>query len=102
MPGGAVAPASVDLRLVWRAHHYRGIDGRYVHELFGPEAVRADAAMLSAEEIEWPRQTARLAASWPAAEVTVSRPRSNIAAATQVSIPNATLVSWVLAPVRRA
>lgn len=89
------------VRVIYRAHHVALANGRMRHQQFGPKAWLAQRRIDSHDEPVWSRRAAQLVTDWPAALATVQAWRSNIALGHRQSIEHETLVSWVIAPVRR-
>jgi hypothetical protein len=91
----------VGMRLIYRANHRPGENGAVTHELFGPTVQQPRHEELSGSGTQWGAAAARIALSWPADAVSVSQVRSNIADANRRMVGAETLLSWIIAPVRR-
>jgi hypothetical protein len=85
------------LRLIYAAHH----SATGGHEVFGPRALAEQISQQIAEHRNWGGAAAHVVMRWPLAHVTVTADRSSIAAADEARIGHGSLLSWVLAPIRR-
>jgi hypothetical protein len=97
----AMFAQDVGMRLIYRANHRPGENGTAAHELFGPKAQQLRYQELGDSGAQWGKAAARIVLSWPADAVSVSRVDSNIADANRRMVGPETLVSWIIAPVRR-
>lgn len=96
----------VGMRVAFRADHRyiaerRASDGRIEHELSGPESVLRQASELEARGERWPGRVAEIVARFPAERDAASKASIAGSAARGEDDPEH-LVTWVIAPVRRA
>jgi hypothetical protein len=91
-----------NMRLIYRTNHRQGGNGVVAHELFGPTTQKGRDEELRDGDARWGAAAARIVLSWPEDAVCVSRRLSNIAEANRKSVGPDTLLSWIIAPVRRA
>jgi len=91
----------VGMRVIYRAHHRPGQNGAITHEVFGPSAAQRRQAELRGPEADWSRTAANIVMTWPADMTAISKAQSNIAGADQKRVGSETLISWIIAPVRR-
>jgi hypothetical protein len=91
----------VGMRLVYRANHRADQNGALAHELFGPTTQQCRHEELRDSGAQWGPAAARIVLSWPQDAVSVSQARSNIADANRRMVGPETMLSWIIAPVRR-
>lgn len=91
----------VRMRVIYRAHH-RDQSASMSHEVFGPNEMSGCRLKLCNAEDAWGLAAARIVMSWPAEATAVAYDQSNIAAANGKALSADTLISWIIAPVRRA
>lgn len=96
----AMMAQDVRMRVIYRAHH-RSESASLSHEVFGPYELGACKRELCAAEEAWARAAAQIVMSWPAKETHVAYAQSNIASADGKALEANTLISWIIAPVRR-
>jgi hypothetical protein len=89
------------MRVALRADHRRLADGRIEHEISGPENVLAQAADLAGSTERWPEQMAELLARFPAQRGPAAKTSIASPAARHGNNPDH-LVTWIIAPARRA
>jgi hypothetical protein len=90
------------MRLIYRTNHRQGMNGIVAHELFGPKTQQRRARELRGGDTQWGAAAARIVLSWPEDAISVSKGLSNIAESNRKSVGPDTLLSWIIAPVRRA
>jgi len=91
----------VGMRLIYRANHRPDQSGAVAHELFGPVSQQHRYQELCGSGAQWGTVAAQIVLSWPQHAVSVSQAHSNIADANRRMVDTETLVSWIIAPVRR-
>jgi hypothetical protein len=91
----------VGMRLIYRTNHRPAENGAVTHELFGPTVQQPRHEELSDSGTQWGSAAARIVLSWPTEATSVSPVRSNIADANRRLVGSETLLSWIIAPVRR-
>jgi len=99
--GLSMMASAVGLRVIYRGNHHLEA-ARPQHELFGPAAVLSEQAALSVGPRAWPAEVAALLMDWPSEATAMERAHSSILQANQRGLGPESLVSWILAPVRRA
>jgi hypothetical protein len=88
------------LRVIYRAHHRTLGNGRVTHEVYGPHALRDRIDFGSGR---WGARAAAVVTTWPSDAVTVARAQSNVLDANRgPMVGPETLLSWIMAPLRRA
>lgn len=90
------------MRVVYRGDHASRPDGRLEHVVSGPGGMLLHAARLAAGGPDWGRQAAGLLARCPEDAAAVCRSAAAVAISTEPVHEPEPLVSWVIAPVRRA
>jgi hypothetical protein len=98
----AMFAQDVGMRLIYRTNHRPGQNGVVAHEWFGPNTQQHRHGQLRGAEAQWGASVAQIVLSWPERAVQVSQARSNIAEANRRAVGSETLLSWIIAPVRRA
>jgi hypothetical protein len=89
------------MRLIYRTNHRPDQTGAVVHEMFGPVTQQGRHEELRASGAQWGAAAAQIVLSWPEDAVVVSQARSNLADAHRRMVNPETLLSWIIAPVRR-
>jgi hypothetical protein len=89
------------MRVALRVDHRRLVDGRIEHEFAGPEDVLRRAADLETSAGKWPERMAEIVAQFPVERDRTARRRFAEAAVANGNDPDH-LVTWVIAPARRA
>ena len=89
------------MRLIYRTNHRPRQNGVVAHEPFGPTTQQYRYGDLRDSGAQWGTVAAQIVLSWPADAVSVSQVHSNIADANRRMVDSETLMSWIIAPVRR-
>ncbi|HKV04208.1 MAG TPA: hypothetical protein VJO53_03755 [Candidatus Acidoferrales bacterium] len=90
------------MRVVFRAEHTRRSDGTIEHALSGPAVMLRQAADLGGSDTEWAVRMAELVTRCPVNRSPVSKAAILTPSAASASSEQETLISWVIAPVKRA
>jgi hypothetical protein len=89
------------MRVVFRADHRYRDDGSIEHVLSGPESMLREAARLKGEGAEWTSRMASLVTRCPESRSQTSQ--ANVVATTVKHTDDPDhLISWVIAPIKRA
>src|SRR5262245_44331745 len=91
----------VGMRVVFRAEHERTTAGTFAHVFDGPESMIRSAAALAAPGTDWSCHIATIVMNCPS-EISGARRKQMFAAAAPATEDQHPLISWVIAPVRRA
>jgi hypothetical protein len=91
----------VGMRLIYRTNHRPDQNGAVAHEQFGPMTEQCRYEELRRSGTQWGAAAAQIVLSWPEHAVVVSQARSNIADGNRRMVEPETLLSWIIAPVRR-
>jgi len=90
------------MRTIYRAHHVLQQNGAVNHEVFGPHAAKRHETELRDSQANWGRTAANIVLAWPEGLVTRAKAQSNIADADKRTVGPETLISWIIAPIRRS
>jgi hypothetical protein len=99
--GLSMMASAAGLRVIYRGNHHLEAAAPE-HELFGPAAALSEPPPLSVLSRAWPAEVAGLLMRWPSEATTMERAHSSILEANRWAVGPESLVSWILAPMRRA